>query len=164
MVRVSGGDENFCDDFASLVTSTLQSRLGTRPAYSADDADVVVDIDVKDIYLAASDGVRLNASQTLANTAVGTSLGLVVGSLAGRRTGALIGAGVGAALGLTVSAADAQRVETWAISADICFDRLDEEPVTQQYSASVTDTGMSREDAVMALEDMLSQDLAAAMR
>lgn len=163
LVQVTGANMD-CEDFASLVTASLQSRCGLSPAASPEEADLIITIAVKDIYLAMTSAPRMSGSRTLGNTAMGTSLGLAIGSLAGGRQGGLLGAGIGAVLGLSVSAMDAERTETWALSADIDFKRKDEDKVSQPYSTSISDGSISREDATQALGNMLSQDLVAALR
>ncbi len=164
LVRVDGGGDGECATLEGIVTATLQSQVGVRPAHDEDEADVMVRISLKDLYLASIERGRLNASRTLANTAVGTTLGLTVGSLAGRRTGALIGSGVGAALGLTVSALDTDTVETWAGSADIAITRRGGEERPEPYATTTAEGRTNRDEALDTLGGFMGQDIARAMR
>ncbi len=164
LVRVNAADDNERATLAGIVTAVLQSQVGAVPARDEEEAEVVVRIDVRDLYLASIERGRMNASRTLGNTAVGTTLGMAIGGLAGRRTGALIGAGTGAAVGLAVSAMDTDTVETWAISADVAITRRGEEERPEPYATSAADGRMNRDEALDALGGVMGQDIARAMR
>lgn len=161
-VEVKSSDKSFNSDLASLVASTLQSDRGINPADSRGEADITIDITVRDIYLAASNGRSISGTQALGTTAVGTMLGLGVGSIAGGRSGALIGAGAGALLGLSASAVDAKSENTWAMRSTVTMQKKGGQPVTKEHAVTASGRGMDRSSAVHALEDKLAQDISAA--
>lgn len=163
-VNVTGGDDAFNEDLASLVTASLQSDCGLQPAYTEGEADILVDVHVKDVSLAGVGERKIEGGRALANTAMGTSLGLAVGSIAGYRRGALIGAGLGAALGLGVTMADADSESVWQLSADVTMKRRGGKGKTVPYLKTAKGVNMQRDDAVFALKNSLSQDIAKAIR
>ncbi len=162
-VIVDGKDEHECAALASLLTATLQSRLGLIPAHDDEEADVVVRVLLKDLYIASIERGKLDASRTLANTAIGTGIGLGVGSVAAGRKGALVGSGIGAVLGLTVSAMDAERVEIWSIDATVSINQPGEAENPEPYETTASDGMMSREEALERLGDKLADDICRAM-
>ena len=85
-VSVTGGTRDFNNDLSSLVVASLQSDLGLVPADSEGDANILIDIAVRDLYVAAIGGKKINGGHALANTAMATSLGIVIGSIAGDDT------------------------------------------------------------------------------
>ena len=159
-VRVRGGSDEFNRDTASLILATLQSELGLHEADGPGDADVVVDVDVKDIHLAAVGGTNINAGRALTNTAVATTLGLAIGSVAGHRPGALVGAGIGAAVGLGVTVIDSDKTCTWAMDANVLVRRKNVTVEPVPWQATVDGPGMDRPDAEFALQNRLSEDIA----
>ena len=161
-VSVTGGTRDFNDDLSSLVVASLQSDLGLVPADSSRDADILIDIAVRDLYVAAIGGKKINGGRALANTAMATTLGLAIGSIAGDREGALIGAGIGAALGVT--AADADTEYTWQLDCDVTMRRRGEKANPLPYSTTATATNMERQDAEYALKNQLSVDMVNSLR
>ena len=161
-VSVTGGTRDFNDDLSSLVVASLQSDLGLVPADSSRDADILIDIAVRDLYVAAIGGKKINGGRALANTAMATTLGLAIGSIAGDREGALIGAGIGAALGLGVTAADADTEYTWQLDCDVR--RRGEKANPLPYSTTASATNMERQDAEYALKNQLSVDMINSLR
>ena len=163
-VEVRGLNNGANEDLASLVTASLQSERGLVPADSRSEADAVVAIDVKDIYLCDTSGARLSGSQTLGNTLMGTVLGLGVGGIAGGRTGALVGAGAGALLGLGATAFDAKSDNTWAMVADVSIVRRGEQPAPEEHAVTAKGHGMTREESLAALKEQLAQDIVGCVR
>ena len=163
-VEVRGMNDGANEDLASLVTASLQSERGLVPADSRNEADAVVDIEVKDIYLCDSTGARLSGSQALGNTLMGTILGLGVGGIAGGRTGALVGAGTGALLGLGASAFDAKSDNTWAMVTNVAVTRRGEEPAPEEHAVTAQGHGMERDESLAALKERLAQDIVACVR
>lgn len=163
-VTVSGGTRDFNDDLSSLVVASLQSDLGLYPADSARDADILIDVAVRDIYVAAIGGKKINGGRALANTAMATTLGLAIGSIAGDREGALVGAGIGAVVGLGVTAMDADSSYTWQLDADVTMRRRGEKASPQPYSTTASGTNMERQDAEFALKNQLSVDVVNSLR
>lgn len=163
-VSVTGGTRDFNDDLSSLVVASLQSDLGLVPADSSRDADILIDIAVRDLYVAAIGGKKINGGRALANTAMATTLGLAIGSIAGDREGALIGAGIGAAVGLGVTAADADTEYTWQLDCDVTMRRRGEKANPLPYSTTATATNMERQDAEYALKNQLSVDMVNSLR
>ena len=165
LVKMHGAEQDAYEDMAANVTASLQSEIKLRAARSEQDADILVDMKVNKIYLAASDKRGVSGSSVLFNTVAGTSLGMIAGGLiGGTRTGVLIGSGVGAGLGLGVSAADSVRLDTWAIDADIEIRRGAESQAKQHYTTTVAGKNMDREQALEALGTALGRDLVRAMR
>ncbi len=163
-VRVRGGTDDFNKDTASLIMATLQSEIGLYEADGPRDADIIVDVDVKDIYVAAVGGTKINAGRALTNTALATSLGLAMGSIAGHREGALVGAGIGAAIGLGVTVIDSDKDYTWAMRSNVLVRRKGETVEPVPYEATADGTGMDRSDAEFALKNRLSEDIAKSLR
>lgn len=163
-VSVTGGTRDFNDDLSSLVVASLQSDLGLVPADSSRDADILIDIAVRDLYVAAIGGKKINGGRALANTAMATSLGIVIGSIAGDRDGALVGAGIGAAVGLGVTAMDADTDYTWQLDADVTMRRRGEKANPLPYSTTANGTNMERHDAEYALKNQLSVDVVNSLR
>lgn len=159
-VRVRGGTDDFNKDTASLIMATLQSEIGLYEADGPKDADIIVDVDVKDIYVAAVGGTKINAGRALTNTALATTLGIAIGSIAGHREGALVGAGIGAAVGLGVTVIDSDKDYTWAMRANVHVRRKGETVEPVPYEATADGTGMDRPDAEFALKNRLSEDIA----
>ena len=151
-VSVTGGTRDFNDDLSSLVVASLQSDLGLVPADSSRDADILIDIAVRDLYVAAIGGKKINGGR------------LAIGSIAGDREGALIGAGIGAALGLGVTAADADTEYTWQLDCDVTMRRRGEKANPLPYSTTATATNMERQDAEYALKNQLSVDMVNSLR
>ena len=163
-VSVTGGTRDFNDDLSSLVVASLQSDLGLVPADSEGDANILIDIAVRDLYVAAIGGKKINGGHALANTAMATSLGIVIGSIAGDRDGALVGAGIGAAVGLGVTAMDADTDYTWQLDADVTMRRRGEKANPLPYSTTANGTNMERQDAEYALKNQLSVDMVNSLR
>lgn len=163
-ITVTGGSKDFNDDLASLVAGSLQSELGLNPADRAADASLLVDVTVKDVYIAAIGGTKVDAGRALANTAMATTLGLAIGSIAGHREGALIGAGVGAAVGIGVTAIDADKEYLWQLDAEVSMHRRGEQASPQTYSTTAKGLGMERQDAEFALKNQLSEDVVRSLR
>lgn len=163
-VSVTGGTRDFNDDLSSLVVASLQSDLGLVPADSEGDANILIDIAVRDLYVAAIGGKKINGGHALANTAMATSLGIVIGSIAGDRDGALVGAGIGAAVGLGVTAMDADTDYTWQLDADVTMRRRGEKANPLPYSTTANGTNMERQDAEYALKNQLSVDVVNSLR
>ncbi len=163
-VSVTGGTRDFNNDLSSLVVASLQSDLGLVPADSEGDANILIDIAVRDLYVAAIGGKKINGGHALANTAMATSLGIVIGSIAGDRDGALVGAGIGAAVGLGVTAMDADTDYTWQLDADVTMRRRGEKANPLPYSTTANGTNMERQDAEYALKNQLSVDVVNSLR
>lgn len=163
-VSVTGGTRDFNNDLSSLVVASLQSDLGLVPADSEGDANILIDIAVRDLYVAAIGGKKINGGHALANTAMATSLGIVIGSIAGDRDGALVGAGIGAAVGLGVTAMDADTDYIWQLDADVTMRRRGEKANPLPYSTTANGTNMERQDAEYALKNQLSVDVVNSLR
>lgn len=163
-VSVTGGTRDFNNDLSSLVVASLQSDLRLVPADSEGDANILIDIAVRDLYVAAIGGKKINGGHALANTAMATSLGIVIGSIAGDRDGALVGAGIGAAVGLGVTAMDADTDYTWQLDADVTMRRRGEKANPLPYSTTANGTNMERQDAEYALKNQLSVDVVNSLR
>ena len=163
-VSVTGGTRDFNNDLSSLVVASLQSDLGLVPADSEGDANILIDIAVRDLYVAAIGGKKINGGDALANKAMATSLGIVIGSFAGDREGALVGAGIGAAVGLGVTAMDADTDYTWQLDADVTMRRRGEKANPLPYSTTANGTNMERQDAEYALKNQLSVDVVNSLR
>ncbi len=163
-IAVTGGSRDFNDDLASLMMGSLQSELGLIPADTPSEASLLVDVTVRDVYVAAIGGTRINAGRALANTAMATTLGLAIGSIAGDREGALIGAGIGAAVGIGVTAADADKEYLWQLDAEVSMRRHGEQASPQPYSTTAGGIGMERQDAEFALKNQLSEDVVRSLR
>ncbi len=166
LVRASGSKVEGCDDFATVVSMSLQSELGIRAVKKEQDADVIIDIRIYDIYLAESTPENeASGSDVLLSTAVGTGLGMLGGGLvSGTRTGALVGSGIGAAVGLGVSLQQGTSFDIWAMDADISCRFYDGSDNSQEYRTSVAGRNMERKAAIDALGARLARDLVRAMR
>lgn len=166
LVRVSGPKDEEEADFATIVRMSLQREFGIRPVKSEQDADVIIDVKIYDIYLADSwQQNGSSGSNVLLSTAVGTGLGMLGGGLvSGTRTGALVGSGIGAAVGLGVGLQDNSSMDTWALDADISWTDRDGNVTRQQYRTTVYGRDMERKAAIDALGTQLSRDLARAAR
>lgn len=166
LVRASGTKVDGCDVFATIVSMSLQSELGIRPVKKEQDADVIMDIHIYDIYLAETiQEDTASGTDVLLSTAVGTGLGMLGGGLvSGTRTGALVGSGIGAAVGLGVSLQQGTCFNTWAIDADIRCSFRDGSDTSQEYRTSVAGRNMERKAAMDALGAQLARDLVRAIR
>ncbi len=167
LVRVSGPKDGEEADFATIVRMSLQHELGIRPVKAEQDADVIIDVRIYDIYLAdTSQQNGSSGSNVLLSTAVGTGLGMLGGGLvSGTRTGALVGSGIGAAVGLGVGLQDnSSSLDTWAIDADISWTDRDGNVTQQEYRTTVYGRNMDRKAALDALGTQLSRDLVKAAR
>lgn len=161
-VTVTGSDKQICDDLASLASASLQSERGLNPADSRAEADLAIDISIKDIYLAASEGAHLRASETLGTVGLGTMLGLAVGATGGRNS-ALLGAGIGAAAGLGASALDAKSKNTWAMTMSIAMGAPNKMPAPQPFAVTAQGVGLSRNDALTELKEDLAKKITASI-
>lgn len=165
LVRVSGSKDGEEADFATIVRMSLQHELGIRPVKAEQDADVIIDVKIYDIYLADSQQNGSSGSNVLLSTAAGTGLGMFGGGLvSGTRTGSLVGAGLGAAVGLGLSLQDNSSLDTWALDADISWQDRDRNVTRQKYRTTVYGRNMERKAALDALGTQLSRDIVKAVR
>ena len=93
-VTIENG-KSMTEDLHSMLTAYLQSERGLNPAPDAGDADLVILVEIRDVW-ATSDGSRVSAGRTLGNVGTGTMLGVLLGGLVDGRGGAIVGAGIGA--------------------------------------------------------------------
>lgn len=163
-VQVRGTDKSSCADMAGLVTAALQSDLGLSPAESAEEAATVVDVEIRDLYLALSEEGHVSATNTVGTAAVGSVAGLGIGGAAGGRSGAVIGAGIGAALGIGASVFDASNENTWALVADVAIGPSGNLPAPQTISVTSSGRNLSRTNCLTGLQEQLAQQIAGALR
>ena len=91
-VTIENG-KSMTEDLHSMLTAYLQSERGLNPAPDAGDADLVILVEIRDVW-ATSDGSRVSAGRTLGNVGTGTMLGVLLGGLVDGRGGAIVGAGI----------------------------------------------------------------------
>ena len=146
-VTIENG-KSMTEDLHSMLTAYLQSERGLNPAPDAGDADLVILVEIRDVW-ATSDGSRVSAGRTLGNVGTGTMLGVLLGGLVDGRGGAIVGAGIGATVGVGATLHDAGDSSTsWALEA------------------AVTSRGdpRSREEAFAGLEDALCRAILDSIR
>ena len=86
-VTIENG-KSMTEDLHSMLTAYLQSERGLNPAPDAGDADLVILVEIRDVW-ATSDGSRVSAGRTLGNVGTGTMLGVLLGGLVDGRGGAM---------------------------------------------------------------------------
>ena len=69
-VTIENG-KSMTEDLHSMLTAYLQSERGLNPAPDAGDADLVILVEIRDVW-ATSDGSRVSAGRTLGNVGTGT--------------------------------------------------------------------------------------------
>lgn len=151
-------------DLASLVSASLQSECNLRPADSPRDADAVVRLHIRDIFVVGVSRRIAEPGAAFSRGAVGTMLGATVGSLAGGRSGALWGAVGGAALGLGVAAGETGGSSNiWGMKTDVEI-AVGKKPATSTKIVVRSQPAKHKEDALPALEDALAQAVVRAFR
>lgn len=151
-------------DMASLVSAYLQSECSLRIAESPQDADAVVRLHIRDIFVSDVSRRIAEPGAAFSRGAMGTMLGATVGSLAGGRSGALWGAVGGAALGLGVASAETGGSNNiWAMKTDVEIS-VGRKPATHEEVVVQARPARRKEDALPALEDALAQAVVQAFR
>lgn len=162
-VAVTGQDPP-ASDMASLVSAYLQSECNLRIADSPRDADAVVRLHIRDIFVSGTSRRIAEPGAAFSRGAVGTMLGATVGSLAGGRSGALWGAVGGAALGLGVAASETGGSNNiWAMKTDVEI-AVGRTPATSTEIVVHAQPAKRKEDALPALEDALARAVVRAFR
>ena len=162
-VAVTGQDPP-ASDIGSLVSAYLQSECGLRIADGPQDADAVVRLHIRDIFVSGTSRRIAEPGAAFSRGAVGTMLGATVGSLAGGRSGALWGAVGGAALGLGVAASETGGSNNiWAMKTDVEI-TSGGKPATSTEIVVQAQPAKRKEDALPALEDALAQAVVRAFR
>lgn len=155
-VVVTGQDPP-ASDMAPLVSAYLQSECNLRIADSPRDADAVVRLHIRDIFVSGTSRRIAEPGAAFSRGAVGTMLGATVGSLAGGRSGALWGAVGGAALGLGVAASETGGSNNiWAMKTDVEI-TSGGKPATPEEVVVQAPPARRKEDALPALEDALAR-------
>ena len=151
-------------DLASLVSASLQSECNLRIADSPQEADAVVRLHIRDIFVAGVSRRFAEPGAAFGRGAMGTMLGATVGSLAGGRTGALWGAVGGAALGLGVAAGETGGSNSiWAMKTDVAIAVGKAGPTTTEVVVHAP-PARQKNDALPALEDALTRAVVRAFR
>lgn len=164
-VHVSvSGPEPPSADLASLISASLQSERGLRLADSEREADAVVRVRIRDIFVADVSRQIVDPGAAFGRGATGTVLGATVGSLAGGRDGALWGALGGAALGLGVAVHESGGARNiWALKAEVSIAPRGATPAPSEIVAR-SRPAERREDALPDLEDVLARAIVNAVR
>ena len=155
-VAVTGQDPP-ASDMGSLVSAYLQSECGLRIADGPQDADAVVRLRIRDIFISGVARRVAEPGAAFSRGAVGTMVGVTVGGLTGGRGGALWGAVGGAALGLGIAAGETGSSNNiWAMKADVEI-TADKKPAIPTEVLVQAQPTKLKEDALPALKDALAQ-------
>lgn len=158
--------KSMTEDLHSMLTAYLQSERGLNPAPDAGDADLVILVEIRDVW-ATSDGSRVSAGRTLGNVGTGTMLGVLLGGLVDGRGGAIVGAGIGATVGVGATLHDAGDSSTsWALEAAVGMAARRIPDKDGLHAVTVTSRGdpRSREEAFAGLEDALCRAILDSIR
>lgn len=164
-VQIENG-KSMTEDLHSMLTAYLQSERGLNPASSAKEADLVILVEIRDVW-ATSDGSRVGAGRTLGNVGTGTMLGVLLGGLADGRTGAIVGAGIGAAVGVGATLHDSGGTSTsWAMEAAVgtAARRLPDKGSLHPVAVTSKGNPRSEAEAFAGLEDALCRKILDAIR
>lgn len=158
LVRIENG-KGMADDLHSMITAYLQSERGLNPASGVAEADLVILVDIRDVW-PTSDGSRVSAGRALGTVGTGTMMGVLLGGLADGRSGALVGAGIGATVGMGATLydqADASASTSWAMEAAVgmAARRLPDKDSLRRVAVTSRGDARSKDEAFAGLEDAL---------
>ena len=158
LVRIENG-KGMADDLHSMITAYLQSERGLNPASGVAEADLVILVDIRDVW-PTSDGSRVSAGRALGTVGTGTMMGVLLGGLADGRSGALVGAGIVATVGMGATLydqADASASTSWAMEAAVgmAARRLPDKDSLRRVAVTSRGDARSKDEAFAGLEDAL---------
>lgn len=141
-IKIENG-KSMTEDLHSMLTAYLQSERGLNPASDVKEADLVILVEIRDVW-ATSDG------------------GLVDG-----RGGAIVGAGIGATVGVGATLHDAgDSYTSWAMEAAVGTAARRIPDKDSLHTVAVTSRGnpRSKEEAFAGLEDALCRAILESIR
>ena len=150
-VKIENG-KSMAEDLHSMLTAYLQSERGLNPASDVKEADLVILVEIRDVW-ATNDGSRVSAGRAL-----GTMLGVLLGGLVDGRGGAIVGAGIGATVGVGATLHDAgDNYTNWAMEAAVgtAARRIPDKDSLHAVSVVSRGNPRSKEEAFAGLEDAL---------